>query len=96
MNFLYAIKVLIITKTEEERAAAMTNWTVEPGHPMLKSLLDDSQKEKGDQHQIIVSVDNQRANGVVDKALAYFEKKLGEKRENMLVIEINYLGEGAI
>lgn len=96
MNILYAVKVLIVTRTEEERAAAMSNWKVEQGHPILQGLLEEIQKAKAEPARIIVTVDNQQGIGVVEKALEYFSKKYKEPKENMLVQEINYLGEGAL
>lgn len=96
MNILYAVKVLVLKKTEEERAAAMSNWHVEKGHPGLQNLLEEAQKAKAEPSRIIVSVDNQQAVGAAEKALKFFQKKYGEPQENMLVMEINYLGEGAV
>jgi len=96
MNFLYAVKVLVITKEEEKRAEGLSSWHVEPGHALLSGILEESKKAKGDQHRIIISIDNQQALGAVEKALAHFEKKLNVDRENMLIMEMNYLGEGAL
>jgi hypothetical protein len=96
MDVLYAVKVFVISKPEEERAATMSNWQVEPGHALLDSLLEESKKAKGESKRIIVAVDNPCALGVAEKALTYLEKKLKESRDNMLIQEINYLGEGVL
>lgn len=94
MNILYAVRVYVIEDEKIKTSEMLKNWHVD-ANIVLENFLESAKTPTGDTKTIIVSVDNTHAKDVVEKALVYFETKLKAKRENMLVKEISYLGEGA-
>lgn len=93
MKYQYTVNVLFASEQERQRASSLSAWKVEPGFDIIKTMLDDAQTPKKEQHRIFITADNANATGVVEKAITHFVERFKVKAEEIIVQEIKLIGE---